>query len=221
MYNELNNIKRSIEDQTNQTESRSQKKYKMDNNLLIKLEYFIRLYKESKKQDIYNVTIQDEIIQKTIRSCFGELQSQLDASNPVEFVENYRTQDDRPDEEYCYIFCMRHYLQSCRNVEKYLKNGQSKNDVHTSDYRERIAIEKWNLQRQKEQLKIKQLEQKIAQNEQKYNMRQAPKQPVKTICKTSGSGGEIAKVLLYLMFAPIAIFGFIIYGFISAAAKTK
>lgn len=106
------------------------------------------------------------------------------------------------------------YEQELARIYKIFKNATPKNQ---DDYKKQIALDKWELQRKKELLKIKQLEQKIAQDKQKYNMRQAPKQPA----KTSRSGSEVAKILLYLMFAPVAIFGFVIYGFISAAAKTK
>lgn len=122
------------------------------------------------------------------------------------------------NKDYTYQYLCKRYYTIARQVEQIKKKTEATNKP---DYRQRIAIEKWNLQRQKELLKIKQLEQKIAQNEQKYNIRQAPKRPAKTIYKASGSGSEVAKVLLYLMFAPIAILGLIIYGFISAAAKTK
>jgi hypothetical protein len=107
------------------------------------------------------------------------------------------------------------YYQVARQVEQIKKKTATNNDI---DYRQKIAIEKWDLQRQKELLKIKQLEQKITQNEQKYNMRQAKKQ-----LHINGSGciAGLIKILLYLTFAPIAIFGLIIYGFISAAAKAK
>lgn len=114
------------------------------------------------------------------------------------------------------------YYQVARQVEQIKKKTAPKNQ---DDYKKQIAIEKWDLQRQKELLKIKQLEQKIARNEQKYNVRQAQKQSSKQI-KTvySGQGAvaiEIIKAFMFIMFAPIAIFGLIIYGFISAAAKTK
>jgi hypothetical protein len=111
------------------------------------------------------------------------------------------------------------YYQVARQVEQIKKKTATNNDI---DYKQKIAIEKWDLQQQKELLKIKQLEQKITQNEQKYNIKQSQQRTAtRTIYKASGSGGEAAKVLLYIMLAPIAIFGLIIYGFISAAAKSK
>lgn len=114
------------------------------------------------------------------------------------------------------------YYQVARQVEQIKKKTEA---TSKPDYRERIAIEKWDLQRQKELLRIKQLEQKIAQNEQKYNMRQVQKQSNKQVQAVYSRQGavviEIIKAFMYLMFAPIAIFGLVIYGFISAAAKTK
>jgi hypothetical protein len=111
------------------------------------------------------------------------------------------------------------YYQVARQVEQIKKKTATNNDI---DYKQKIAIEKWNLQRQKELLKIEKLKQDINKNNIKYNIKQSQQRTTtRTIYKASGSGGEVAKVLLYLMFAPIAIFGIIIYGFISAAAKSK
>ena len=123
------------------------------------------------------------------------------------------------NKDYTYQYLCKRYYTIARQVEQIQKKTAPKNQ---DDYKRQIALDRWDLKRQKELLKIKQLEQKIAQNEQKYNMRQAPKQPTKQVyINRSGNGGEVAKVLLYLMFAPVAIFGLILYGFISAAAKSK
>ena len=67
--------------------------------------------------------------------------------------------------------------------------------------------------------RLKQLQQKQIQKQYKPVQTRQPQRYYTPI--RSGSGSEIAKVLIYLMFAPIAIFGIIIYGFISAAAKSK
>lgn len=111
------------------------------------------------------------------------------------------------------------YYQVVRQVEQIKKKTVTNNDI---DYKQKIAIEKWDIQRQKELLKIEKLKQDINKNNIKYNMKQPQQRTTtRTIYKASGSGSEIAKVLIFLMFAPVAIFGLIIYGFISAAAKTK
>jgi hypothetical protein len=146
-----------------------------------------------------------------VGQALADLQKIENRENIIKGVFNSHTQKhgDRGKTQLNYM-----YEQELARIYKIFKNAAPKNQ---DDYKKQIALEKWDMQRQRELLKIKQLKQKIAQNEQKYNMRQAPKQPA----KTSGNGGEVAKVLLYLMFAPIAIFGLIIYGFISAAAKTK
>lgn len=115
------------------------------------------------------------------------------------------------NKDYTRQYLNKRYYTIARQVEQIKKKTAPKNQ---DDYKKQIAIEKWNLQRQKELLKIKQLEQKTAQNEQKCKAKQV-------YVKRSGNGGEVVKVLLYLMFAPFVIFGLIIYGFISAASKTK
>jgi hypothetical protein len=146
-----------------------------------------------------------------VGQALADLQKIENRENIIKGVFNSHTQKhgDRGKTQLNYM-----YEQELARIYKIFKNAAPKNQ---DDYKKQIALEKWDMQRQRELLKIKQLKQKIAQNEQKYNM----KQPAKTIYKTSGSGGEVAKILLYLTFAPIAIFGLIIYGFISAAAKTK
>lgn len=117
------------------------------------------------------------------------------------------------NKDYTRQYLNKRYYTIARQVEQIQKKTAPKNQ---DDYKKQIALDKWDLQRQKELLKIKQLKQKIAQNEQKCNTKQPRKQ-----IYAKRSGGEVAKVLIYIMLAPIAIFGLIIYGFISAAAKTK
>lgn len=119
------------------------------------------------------------------------------------------------NKDYTRQYLNKRYYTIARQVEQIKKKTEASNKP---DYRERIAIEKWDLQRQKELLKIKQLKQKTAQNEQKYNAKRPQKQ---MYVKRSGSGGEVAKILIYIMLAPLFIFGLIIYGFISVAAKSK
>lgn len=115
------------------------------------------------------------------------------------------------------------YEQELARIYKIFKNMAPKNQ---DNYKKQIAIEKWNIQRQKERVKLqieaeklKQLQQKQIQKQYKPVQAKQPQQYYTPI--RSGSGGEIAKVLIILMFAPVAIFGLIIYGFISAAAKSK
>lgn len=123
------------------------------------------------------------------------------------------------NKDYTYQYLCKRYYTLARQIEQIKKKTATNNDI---DYKQRIAIDKWNLQRQKELLKIEKLKQDINKNNIKYNIRQPQQRTAtRTIYKASGSGGEVAKVLIFLMFAPVAIFGLIIYGFISAAAKTK
>lgn len=193
MYNELNKINQSIKAQSQQLETKSTRKYKIENNLLIKLEYFIKKYKNNGK-DIYNINLQDEIIQKAIYSCFGELATIPDISTTSEFVENYILKDEQIDADYYYIYCMRHYLQCCRNVQNYIKYSNT----------QKLELQRQKLQLQIEKEKQKQVEKQQQEAEQKKNNK--------------------VKILLAigcLICAPVFIFALLLIGIINAAANSK
>jgi hypothetical protein len=191
MYNELNNIKRAVDQQVVEMKKTQEQQKRVE---YVKNELDGLLWAELMES---NNIFDDEIKAIVIDTCMNN-------SDVLLYNKDYTRQ-----------YLNKRYYTIARQVEQIKKKTEATNKP---DYRERIAIEKWDLQRQKELLKIKQLEQKITQNEQKYNMRQAKKQ-----LHINGSGciAGLIKVLLYLTFAPIAIFGLIIYGFISAAAKAK
>lgn len=119
------------------------------------------------------------------------------------------------DRKYTRQFLNDKYYTVARQVEQIKKKTAPENQ---DNYKKQIALEKWELQKKREELRIKQLEQKIKQNEQKYNMKQAKKQ---LNINWSGCITKTIKVLLYLTLAPIAICGIVLYGFISAIAKSK
>ena len=191
MYNELNNISRAVNGQALELKKTQQQQKQAE---YIKSELRSMLQNELMDlSDIFNDETKATAIENVLNNTIILLYSK----------------------DYTRQFLNDKYYTIARQVEQIKKKTEATNKP---DYRERIAIEKWDLQRQRELLKIKQLEQKIAQNGQKCNTKQPQKQ---IYVKRSGSGGEIVKVLIFLMFAPVAIFGLIIYGFISAAAKTK
>lgn len=218
MYNELNKINQSINQQATTQRQKSIEKYKTENNLLIKLEYFIKKYKNNNK-DIYNINVQDEIIQKSLHSCFGTLLQNEEATTPEEFVNNYTLQDERIDSEYYYIYCMRHYLQCCRNVEKYLKNKEEQ-----GNYKKQIAIEKWQLQRKKMQLQIERERQKINTKQQKEAAKieqQKAARRQRIMQNTECAISSIVKVMLYIAIAPIFTISFIFTGFLGRYDERK
>jgi hypothetical protein len=191
MYNELNNISRAVNGQALEMKKTQQQQKQAE---YIKSE--LRSMLQSELMDLNDIF--DDDTKATA------IESVLNNTIVLLYSKDYTRQ-----------FLNDKYYTIARQVEQIKKKTAPKNQ---DDYKKQIAIEKRDIQRQKELLKIKLLEQKIAQNEQKYNIKQSQKQ---IYVKRSGNGSEVAKVLLYLMFAPIAIFGLIIYGFISAAAKTK
>lgn len=216
MYNELDKINKSISQQATTQKQKSIEKYKTENNLLIKLEYFIKKYKNNNK-DIYNINIQDEIIQKALYSCFGTLLQNEEATTPEEFVNNYTLQDERIDNDYYYIFCMRHYLQCCRNVEKYLKNKEKQDD-----YKKQIALEKWELQRQKMQLQIERERQKIDAKQQKEAAKIRTQKAIQTQKATATTCIillTLFKIFMCIAIAPVFIVGHLIIGFLGGMMK--
>lgn len=117
------------------------------------------------------------------------------------------------------IFLSEIYYTTCKQAEQIYKKQAPQNQ---DDYKKQIAIDKWNMQRERERVKLAIEREKLQQLQQRqYKPVQVKQQQRIYTPVRSGNGGEVAKVLLCLMFAPIAILGLIIYGFISAAAKTK
>lgn len=107
---------------------------------------------------------------------------------------------------------------SIANQARIINERESKKQAQVTkiDYKQQIAFEKWEMQRQRERLKIQTEAEKLKQLQQKQYIKakyQAPKLNI----DISG----IAKAFIFIMFAPFAIFGIIVYGFISAAAKSK
>lgn len=155
-----------------------------------------------------------------VGQALADLQKIENRENIIKGVFNSHTQKhgDRGKTQLNYM-----YEQELARIYKIFKNATPKNQ---DDYKKQIAIEKWDIQRQRERMKLqieaerlKQLQQKQIQKQYKPVQARQPQRYYAPI--RSGSGSEVAKVLIFLMFAPVAIFGLIIYGFISAAAKTK
>lgn len=225
MYDYLNNISRNIESQTAVQETKSSKKFKIENNLLVKLEYFIKHYK-TKNKNIYDVNIQDEIIQKTLHSCFGNLESQQDYNNIQDYVDNYQTKEDRIDEDYYYLFCMKNYLKSCRNVENLIK--KSNELTNKDDYKKQIAIEKWDLQKQLMQQKLSEKAQKETQKEaEAQRMEQLRRQQIRQqqINNILAIVGKILvftmKATIYMILAPFFVIALFFGGFVGGMIKLK
>lgn len=214
MYDCLHNISRNIEQQTNIKETKSTKKFKVENNLLIKLEYFIKHYK-TKSKNIYDVNIQDEIIQKALHSVFGDLESQHDYKNIEDYVNNYQLQEDKIDEDYYYLFCMKNYLKCCRNVENLIK--KSNELTSKNDWRRDLAIQKFEYQKQKDDEKSQLELQKI-----EALKKQQRQQILNTFFRI---GLKILKwvsiIIIIFTLAPIVFGGLFLFGMIKGLAGIK
>lgn len=221
MYDYLNNITKSIDNQATAQETKSSRKFKIENNLLVKLEYYIKHYK-TKNKNIYDINIQDEIIQKTLYSCFGDLESQHDYKNIEDYVNNYQPKDERIDEDYYYLFCMKNYLKCCRNVENLIK--KSNELTNKDDYKKQIALEKWDLQKQIMQQKISEKSQKELRQQQieAERKRQARQELIGSSLSIAGKVFVFTcKATLYMLLAPLFIIACFGGGFMGGMIKLK
>ena len=145
---------------------------------------------------------------------------------PCEFVENYTLKEEKRDRDYYYIYCMRHYLQCCRNVNNYIKNKKSNED----DYKKQIALEKWELQRQKMQLQIEREKQRLDIQAQKSNLKvqkeaaqYSKKHNTAHITHTYDTEALmkvisiLCKIMFGFMFAPFLIIALFCGGFVGGA----
>lgn len=155
-----------------------------------------------------------------VGQALADLQKIENRENIIKGVFNSHTQKhgDRGKTQLNYM-----YEQELARIYKIFKNATPKRQ---GDYKKQIAIDKWNMQRERERVKLAIEREKLQQLQQKQIQKQykpvQARQPQRYYTPIrSGSGGEVAKVLLYIMLAPLVIFVIIIYGFISAAAKTK
>lgn len=201
-------ISRSIDYQNTATENKSQKKYKTENDLMIKLEYYLMKYKKANK-NIYDINVQDEIIQKTLQSKFGEALEYKETLTPAEFVENYKTEEERIDQDYYYIFLHRHYLQAVRNVEKYLQNTKEAQQKAAEQQQIKTDILYIKKQQEAERLRKMQQQQQVQQQKQIQNNNNVDKSD--KALKTLG-------IILTILFAPV---GLIVLAILSAASKQK
>ena len=200
LRDDVQRISFSIDRQNSVNSTKSQQKYKIENDLIIKLEYYLMKYKRNNK-NIYDINVQDEIIQKTLKSKFGDLLDNVESSDPVTFVENYRTEDERVDYEYYYIFLQRHYLQAVRNIERYLKNTEE-----AAKEQQQIKTDILYIKREQEAEKLKRLQNVNSENTQQQQI------------ATNQERMRVIATVLMVLFLPA---GLILWGFLSAANKHK
>lgn len=189
MYNELNNIKRAVDQQAVEMKRTQEHQKRVE---YVKNELEGLLWAELMEQNnIFN----DEV--KAIA-----IDSVINNTDVLLYNKDFTRQ-----------FLNKKYYTIARQVEQINKKQTQAIKV---DYKQQIAFEKWEMQRQRERLKIQTEAEKLKQAQQKQYIKAKYQTPALNI-DISG----IAKAFIFIMFAPFAIFGLIIYGFISAAAKSK
>lgn len=116
------------------------------------------------------------------------------------------------NKDYTRQYVNKRYYTIARQVEQ-VKKKQSDND----DYKKRIAIQKWQLQRQKMQLQIEKERQKIDTKQQKESAKIQQQKAAKrqrAMQNTECAISSFIKVMLYITIAPIFIISFIFSGFL-------
>ena len=185
MYNELNSIKRAVDQQAIEIKKTQEHQKHVE---YVKTELEGLLWAELiDKNNIFDNEIKAIVIDGVVNN-----------TDVLLYNKDYTRQ-----------YLNKKYYTIARQVEQIQKKTAPQNK---DDYKKQIALEKWEIQKQREQIKL----QKEAEQLRNLQRKQIPKISINTGC-----GVEVVKILLCVMFAPIVIFGFIIYGFISAAAKSK
>lgn len=115
-------------------------------------------------------------------------------------------------------FLILNYYAICGTAEKIAK----KQTEDVEDYKKQIALERWNLQRQKMQLQIEREKQKNTYKSQKeaeriYKIQTAQRQ--KIVNNTAKISNDlivtVIKIFLGITFAPLLIMGFLLIGFLN------
>lgn len=187
MYDELNNIKRAVDQQAVEMKKTQEQQKRVE---YVKNELKSMLQSELMYLDnIFNDDIKAIAIENVL-------------NNTIILLYN---------KDYTRQFLNEKYYIVARQVEQIKKKTKTRDD-----YRQKIALEKWELQRQRERLKIQTEAEKLKQLQQKQYTKATYHAPALNINCLG-----IAKAFIFIMFAPFVIFGLIVYGFISAAAKSK
>lgn len=195
MYNELNNIKMAINQQTGELKEAKKKQIEIETTKSILIDALTEELKA--RENIFDDDTKAEALESVLQNAHFILYSKA----------------------YTRQFLSSKYYIIANKVYSIQKKTASQNQ---DDYKKQIAIEKWNIQRERERMKLQIEAERLKQLQLKqYKPVQARQQKYYYTPVRSGNGGEVAKVLLYIMLAPLAIFGFILYGFISAASKSK
>lgn len=192
-------------DKQKEQEKEKQKEYsKVLQNTKEKLKQILLLQLiEAKKTNIniYLDDYKDFYINSTIQEYLQNFQSKAWQQH---FNEKYRIE--------VLNYLTLNYYTTCSNAERIAK----KQNEGVDDYKKQIALEKWELQRQKIQLQIEREKQKNTYKSQKEAER------IKQSATTAAVGDVITiifKICLYLVLAPFYILGFLLIGFFGGITK--
>lgn len=188
MYNELNKINQSINQQAVEIK-KTQEHQKMVEYVKSELDGIL-LASLMTKNNIFDDDVKSIAIDEVINN-----------TDVLLYNKDYTRQ-----------YVNKRYYTIARQVEQ-VKKKQNDND----DYRKRIALEKWELQRQKIQLQIERERQKINTKQQKEAAKIEQQKAAKRqriMRNTECAISSFIKVMLYIAIAPLFIISFIFTGFL-------
>lgn len=188
MYNELNKINQSINQQAIEIK-KTQEHQKMVEYVKSELDGIL-LASLMTKNNIFDDDIKSIAIDEVINS-----------TDVLLYNKDYTRQ-----------YVNKRYYTIARQVEQ-VKKKQNDSD----DYKKQIALEKWELQRQKMQLQIERERQKIDTKQQKEAAKieqQKAARRQRAMQNTECVISSIVKAMLYIAIAPLLIIGFIFTGFL-------
>lgn len=140
-----------------------------------------------------------------------------------EYKKRFETKYKKEVQQHILLY----YYTVCSQAERIAKKQQE----DTNDYKQQIALEKWELQRQKMQLQIEREKQKLDIQAQKSNLKQqkeAEKIKQRQAQQTQQAINLVIefvtifiKIMMFFMFLPFIIFGIVSLSSIGIASSTS
>lgn len=169
----------------------------------------------SAKKENINI-YKDEVKEYIIHSVLDNYVNSLNNEFKKRFESNYKKEVQQ--------HMLLYYYSICSQAERIAKKQQE----DTNDYKQQIALEKWELQRQKMQLQIEREKQKLDIQAQKSNLKQQKEaerirqQQVQQTKQNIDTAFKVlaicCKVMLYMTLAPFLILALCCGGFLSGAS---
>lgn len=185
MYNELNNIKRAVDQQAIEMKRTQEHQKQVE---YIKSELKSMLHDELiESNNIYSEEIKEIAIENVVNNTLMLLYSK----------------------DYTRQFLNEKYYTVARQVEQIKK----KTETAPNDYKKQIALEKWGIQKQREQIRLQREQIRLQKEAEQLKKLQQPQQK-----QQKADGLQVLGIVLTVLCLPV---GLLILCILSAASKQK